>query len=320
MRALLAQVCNAALLACLQCSLLACFQVSFFQGSLRAQGQLFEQLHTVGIQLPESTSVVLNPPLLMGRTPVEAKQLLDKLAQRHGWDRFSRNSPTAPVHVEVSYVQSAAGKRIGHNIYSAFIAYAPLTTLKDQELMAGLFGSSSEDKELMGFDPKSLTADILQKAGIAPTEQENARYSTLRIPLMNRVVIQGTARVEKLEKSDSIVIAWLIDPNFTMDAAKGESTELAELAEYANRYRKVVRDELGKELESTPVSYSGCGGYLSVTQTGLADNQLLIESRMAIYEPDEWFAGSNFLRSKFPAALQESAQSFRRKLSSKKPE
>jgi hypothetical protein len=273
-----------------------------------------EQFQSAGIKLSEGASVKLNPPLLMGQES-QAQPLLEKLAQRHGWDRFARNSPTAPVLVEISYVQDASEKRVGHNIYSAFVAYAPLAMLKDQELMTSLFGSSSEDKEQMGFDPKELPTEVLEQAGINNKDKDHVRYSTLRIPLMNRIVIEGTARIEKLEKDGSVIIAWHLDPKFTVDTTQAESSGLAK---YANRYRKVVRNELGKEVELAAVAYSGCGGYLSVSQTGLADHQLLIESRMAIHEPDEWFAGSNFLRSKFPVALQESAQSFRRKLGSKK--
>jgi hypothetical protein len=166
----------------------------------------------------------------------------------------------------------------------------------------------------MGFDPKELSVEVLKKVGIDTSGSELRRFSTMRVPLMNRVVIEGTARIERFEKDDSVIIAWQLEPRFSSDDVKNSS----DITAYANRYRKVVRNELGKEVESEPVSYMGCGGYMAVTQTGLEENQLLIESRMAILEPDEWFAGSNFLRSKFPAALQESAQNFRRKLSSKK--
>jgi hypothetical protein len=295
----------------------ACCWIFFLASScnLWSQDSLFEQLKTPGLDLGKDVRVPLDSPLLMSSKPAEVKTLLDKLAQRHGWDRFAKNSPTAPVHIETNYVLDTSGKRVGHNIYSAFVAYSPLTTLKDEQLMTSLFGSSSEDKELMGFDPKELSADVLKKAGIDSASTENQRFSTMRVPLMNRVVIEGTARIERFEKEGCIVIAWQLEPRFSNDAIKNS----LDIAAFANRYRKVVRNELGKEVESEPVSYLGCGGYLAVTQTGLEENQLLIESRMAMFEPDEWFAGSNFLRSKFPAVLQESAQSFRRKLSSKKP-
>lgn len=290
-----------------------CFAIWLWSGCCAwSQDSLFKQLINDGVALGKATQVRLAPPLLMNSQPDQAKELLNKLARRHGWEQFAKDSSFAPICIDISHVEEPPGKRIGHNIYSAFIAYSPLETLKDQELMASLFGSSAEDKELIGFDPQELSADILQKAGIKPSDQRNVRYSTLRIPLMNRVVIEGTARIEKQEFPDSIIIAWELEPHFTLDPAKAKESGLLE---YANRYTKEERNQLGKVVNTEPVSYSGCGGYISVKQTGLANRQLLVESHMAMYEPDQWFAGSNFLRSKFPEALKNSAQSFRRKLS-----
>lgn len=290
---------------------------------LAQQGNLLEVFTTTGVKLTSSASPILEAPLLVGKPAESIKPTLEKLSERHGWDRFSKNSPTSPVNVQLSYVHEGdsaasnakdAEKRVGHNIYSAFIAYAQVASLKDEQLMSSLFGSSAEDKELMGFSPQSLSADTLKLAGI-DSVSAGTRYSTLRIPLMNRIVIEGTARIDRIESGGAIVIAWQLDPRFTFENAKDIP---AGLVEYANRYRKEERDDLGKLKDTPPVSYLGCGGYLSVQPTGLADNQLLIESRFALHEPQQWFAGSNFLRSKFPAALQESAQTFRRKLANLK--
>ncbi|MFO0940961.1 MAG: hypothetical protein U0930_09350 [Pirellulales bacterium] len=296
---------------------------------VRAQDDsLFEKFTTNGIELNASTVIVLPRPLLDSKPLSEAKPLLQKLSERQGWDRFSKNSVSSPILVDLSYVldggkkstgapsNQAGGKdtpRVGHAIYSAFIAYSPLKSLKDEQLMSSLFGSSNEDKEQMGFDPVQLAPEVLKLVGITDVGP-NTRYSTLRIPLMNRVVIEGTARIDKIESNGSVLIAWQLDPHFTV--AKPDQA-LPELAKYINRSRKVGRDELGKVTESEPVSYVGCGGYLCVTETGLAANQLLIESRFVMHEPNDWFSGSNFLRSKFPTAMQESAQNFRRKLSGK---
>ncbi len=296
-----------------------CFELSVNSSTTaKAQETLFDSFTSQGVTLSKGTHTALAAPLLTGKNADESKQLLEKLSERNGWDRFSRNSPSAPVHVELKYVPEGKGSgsedRLGHNIYSAFIAYAPMTSLKDEQLMASLFGSTAEDKEQMGFNPEKLSPEILKKAGIEAVDA-NTSYSTLRIPLMNRVEIEGTARIDKIEKNGSIVIAWQLDSHFTFDKPEDAPPELAK---YVNRYKKIDRDELGKVTETPPVSYLGCGGYLSVQSTGLAENQLLIESRFAMYEPKVWFAGSNFLRSKFPPALQESAQTLRRKLSSVK--
>jgi hypothetical protein len=286
-----------------------------------AQSSILQQWSTDGLGLATDTKTVLRPPLLAGASEKntnqhgsESQDKIEKLAEKYGMDRFTKNSPTAPVHIELNYVLSPAGIRAGHNIYSAFIAYVPLTTLRDQQLITALFGSSRDEKEQIGFDSQEVPTAILQSVGIETVDADQVRYSTLRIPLMNRVLIEGTARIEKFESDTSITMVWQLDEHFTFPDQNNVS---ADLAPYANRYQKTERNELGQLIEAKPVSYSGFGGYVSVQATGLADQQVLLESRFAMREPPEWFSGSNFLRSKFPNALQESAQTFRRKLAVK---
>ena len=217
----------------------------------------------------------------------------------------------APIHIELSYIEDQAGHRVGHHVYSAFVVHASLATLKDQELLESLFGANSEDGQKIGFQPERLPIEVLKQVGVTASDDDAVRYSTIYLPLMNRVALHGTAQIERVETQFSVTIAWQFDPRFTFD----NRHELpAELKKFANYYVKIERDDLGREFESQPVAYSGCGGYLSVSETGQQPNQLVIESRMLIYEPPEWFAGSNFLRSKFPTVLQEGAQSFRRRV------
>ncbi len=306
--------------------------MEFSSVGLSQSTDLFEQFTSAGVKLTETSVVILPKPVLNGKPSSDFKTTLQKLSERQGWDRFSKNSVSAPILVELSYVLEGGkkssgspsgsstgqnsnkdGRRVGHDIYSAFIAYSPLKSLKDEQLMSTLFGASSEDKELMGFDPVQLEPEVLKQAGISQVGP-NTRYSTLRIPLMNRVVIEGTARIDKLERDGLVIIAWQLDPHFTVEKPDAAP---AEIAKFVNRARKVSRDELGKVTYSEATSYFGCGGYLCVCETGIAENQLLIESRFAMHEPDDWFSGSNFLRSKFPTAMQESSQNFRRKLSGK---
>ena len=242
--------------------------------------------------------------------------MLERLAARHGWERFARNSVVAPVHVELSYLTDDAGRRIGHNVYSAFVAYADWATLKDQELMESMFGPSTEDGELAGLEPGQVPSEILQQVGIEFPVEAGEHYSTTVIPLMNRVSIRGTARIAHFESADCLTVAWQLAPQFNLDSGE----PLVEAWQpYANRYVKIERDELGRLLPSAPVPYAGCGGMLYVQATGLVDRQLLIESRTVLHEPAEWFAGSNFLRSRFPLVLQESAQKFRRRLTQGPP-
>lgn len=277
---------------------------------------LYSAIIQPGIEIVSGLPQPIKPPLLIAATSASERQdLLQRLAGRQGWEKFSRNSVAAPVHIEVNYIQNAAGKRVGHSLYSAFIVYAPLASIQDKQLMESLFGASREDQEQIGFEPEALPDSLLQLVGIEPVDDQLERYSTLHLPLMNRVTLRGTARIETYSNQRYSLVSWQLDPRFTFQ--DGNNVPEA-LLKFANHSVKVQRDELGRATESPAVPYSGCGGYLCVQETGLAEKQLLIESRLVLHEPDDWFSGSNFLRSKFPAVLQESAQSFRRKLASSK--
>ena len=274
---------------------------------------LLESFFTDGIQVVAGVSFVLPPPLLSdAHTPAAKREILDILSARHGWQRFSRPSVMAPVHVELSYIQDASGKRVGHHVYSAFIVHASMRTLRDQELMVSLFGAYGDDEgQQIGFQPERPDSELLSQVGIDVPDETSVRYSSIYLPLLNRVALRGTARIEKEESDSSVTIAWYFDPRFTFE--DWESLEDSK-QRFANHYMKLERDELGRSVDSPPVPYLGCGGYLSVRETGQQPDQLFIESRLVLHEPAEWFAGSNFLRSKFPTVLQESAQSFRRRV------
>lgn len=274
---------------------------------------LMAEMTSNGIAVVPTVKSKLPPPLFGLNTTIDQRKTsLEKLAASHGWQRFSRRSHAAPVSVDLEYIYNASGGRVGHRIYSAFVAYSPLDALKNEDLLESLVAAGEdEDSQPIGFEPTAIPNEILAKVGIDPLDDKLVRYSTIYLPLMNRVALRGTARIEKHETPDSILIAWQLDQRFTFSS--GQQIEES-IQPYSNHYVKTSRDDLGRRVESPAVPYCGCGGYMSVQKTGLDADQLLVESRMVLHEPDDWFAGSNTLRSKLPAALQENAQTFRRKL------
>ena len=52
---------------------------------------------------------------------------------------------------------------------------------------------------------------------------------------------------------------------------------------------------------------SGAGGYLALQSLAEVSPELtgacLVEGRLVLHEPQSWFGGSNFLRSKFPLLI-----------------
>lgn len=288
------------------------------EGSIQHSGQsLFDTFVAEGIEVVPGVRQPLAPPLLgESHSLDQRREKLEELTARHGWERFSRVSVMAPVHVELGYIYDDSNQRVGHSIYSAFIGYVDLSALRDRDLMESLFGTPSninqqDHDEQIGFDPNPLPEELLTRVGIEKHDQDKVRYSGLRLPLMNRIVLLGSARIERMETESSILVAWQFDPQFAYSSPDEVDPGFEK---FMNHYVKTQRDNLGREILSPPVPYSGCGGYVSVQSTGLQPRQMLFESRMVLHEPSEWFAGSNFLRSKFPAVLQESAQNFRRKI------
>lgn len=292
---------------------------------------LAQLLSEKGIQLTESKSRQLRPPTLAeALSAKEQQQRLAELAGSQGWERFSRNSITAPVKIDLEYILDENGERIGHDVHAAFVAYAAIKTLRDEDLMRQVFGKSVKDAEAQhaaGSEDETvrdIPADELKRLGIAVPNSASERYASIELPLLNKVIVRGTIRIEKRESDRWVHLYWYLDPRF------GSSTQ------YSNTWTKILRNDVGMPIESEPHPYAGCGGFVSVTRIAsntaggprpdtpnsdpsksipASTDQLLIESRLIMMEPKGWFAGSNTLRAKLPLVLQENARNFRRQLS-----
>jgi len=279
-----------------------------------AAGQeLYQQLTERGLKLPPATTVLVPAPALQPQqTPAERKAVLEKIAGKQGWEKFTRDSIYAPVTIDIKYILDAEGTRIGHNIHTAFVAYAPLATLRNEALMKEIFGSSVEEQRAEVVDTNAelegalaapaIADDVLQSLGITINHPDNEQYRTVELPFLNQVKVRGTVRIEKREGPNWVQVLWMVDPRFS------------ESERYKATWTKMERTEVGEAVATEPRPYSGCGGYLAITELDPETQQLLIESRMILHEPVDWFAGSNFLRAKLPPALQENARSFRRRL------
>ena len=262
-----------------------------------------------GLLIGNTARKLAAPSLTPNQSEPERDASLKKLAGRLGWEKFARDSVFAPVTINLSYLKSEDGQRIGHDIQTAFIAHASLANLRDDQFLKAVFGTEGKGKD-QGFQVKDMPDSVLTALGIEPRSDEGQKFASVILPLLNRVELQGTIRVQKYEGDNWIEFYWQIDPRFTEHSDKLEEP-------YRNAWIKLDRDERGAPIKGTPKAYRGCGGFLSVWKVG-SEDLLLIESRMLMYEPKDWFAGSNFLRSKLPPALQENARSFRRQLASEK--
>lgn len=265
---------------------------------------LLEVLTAEGVELTDGLAVTIPKPMIYdGQGPAERQQALEELAGKVGWQRFSRNSVVAPVMIDIKYIKNDRGAKVGHRIHHAFVAYADLDTLRDEEMMERIFGRPGDSDDAGGVATQEVPGSVLARMGLDSSEGSPDSFAYVTLPLLNKVTVRGVIRMQRREGPKWFELAWQLEPRF------------ARSGEFANTWTKIERNAVGKPIESAPVPYSGCAGFVSVHQIDDASHQLLIETRMVLYEPEEWFGGSNFLRSKLPISMQENARSFRRKLS-----
>ncbi len=269
------------------------------------EASLFEQMTTNGIGPIQSQNIVLPMPLLSGLDDHAGRlEAAEPLAKRIGWERFAKDSVFAPVAIDIDAVKDSEGKRIAHSIHCAFVVHAQLDELSDQELLKSIL-VSGEDEERSDSDAEEkgseLSPEVLAENNIA-APQEGESYGQVTFPLFNRIEVSGVIRAQRIENEMSIGVAWQFDDRFT--------------DRHASVWRKLTKNNLGHIVVGDGVPYTGCGGYMMVQE--ISPGLLLVESRMVMHEPQEWFNGSQFLRSKLPPGLQENARSFRRKLADAK--
>ncbi|MCA9129772.1 MAG: hypothetical protein KDB22_21950 [Planctomycetales bacterium] len=259
-----------------------------------------------GIHFLDEQSVPIPLPSLHAMAGDQYEPTLREIAGKIGWERFAKNNLYAPVIIDIDSIKRPNGDRIAHSVHSGFIAYSTISQLRDEDLMQSVLGR--QDKSLQK-DPTQfgqlVPESVLQAKGIQPHSPDES-YAYVKLPLMNRVLVEGVIRTEKREGEHWVEMYWEFDPRFLW--FPGEPLE------FSNFWRPVSADAVGRPTEQPPQPYLGCGGFLAVYEIDTPNRQLFVESRLILHEPHEWFNGSQFLRSKLPTMLQENARKFRREL------
>ena len=242
----------------------------------------------------DSFSLAL-PTLSVGQSDKQRMDQLTALAGGAGWKRFSRNSVVAPVAIDVKYLNGADGSRVGHSLHAAFVVHASLETLKDKDLMQQLFANESSSGKTESKSEGQVSDKVLIERGI--TKTENTSFANAEIALLKKVTVRGVLQVQKSESENGIDFAFRLDKRFN------------DADQTSNAWSRI-----GKDKATLPdwTPYSGAAGYLVVRRLPELESACLIECRVLLHEPKEWFNGSNLLRSKLPLMIQETARSFRR--------
>jgi hypothetical protein len=241
-----------------------------------------------------------------GLSAAEQQTALRKAAGKYPLDRFVRKSIVAPFSLEVSAVDDAVGKRQGQHVDFCFVAYGQLQTVLEEDLFGALAGAqdsqSASDAPTMAraLRPEELQARHLKPVKSAAREES---YVLFDVPILNRVQLRGVGFAVREKRPQSVVAALMLDNAFRDDK------------EFANTWSPLARDAQGKLTVEAAKPYSGLGGYMKMTELAEPAGGLFVECHIAFDEPEAWFHGKNFLRSKLPLVVQDNVRTFRRKLS-----
>ena len=261
---------------------------------------LMIRLTSQGVLFADDQQQVLASPSLEGVSNEQDRiSAVTQVAGGIGWKRFSRDSKVAPIEIDMEYVKDSEGNRVGHLVYVAFVLHADIDLLRDQQRMEELLSGVGDETESGQYSAQEIGSDELARIGVDRTDESN-KYFQFRMPLLDRVLVQGVVHSEFTDDGD-VAISWILDPRFRSD---GKSI--------GNRWSRLEPGDAGEE----PKPYQGAGGYLYISPLTEPAGACFVEARMAIHEPSEWFRGSNLLRSKLPLMIQESVRKLRRELDS----
>jgi len=239
------------------------------------------------------------PVAVLRLDAVQTPADLRPLAGVAGWERFTADGVTAPVTVTIEPF-AVGGIRLAHRVHSAFTLRAPLARLRADETLRKSLGTTDDEADA----GRPLTPEELREAGIEADERSGERFVWVEVPLLNRVTIRGVVRTVTTERPDGIEVAWRFDPRFDAHPR------------WRATWTRLEENPLGERVEGEPRPYRGSGGVVAVRTLEATEglDLLLVESRMVLVEPEEWFQGSNLLRSKIPLTAQEGVRTLRRRL------
>lgn len=222
----------------------------------------------------QATSITLPEPILASQVG-DVRATIESVLGGLSYRQFARDSVVAPVRIKLQYIRNEQGVRVGHLVHLAMIAHVDIAKLKSDSAMTELFGNGDEDAK--------LSQGELEERGVDGSD-DAVRFRRLQFELLERIELECVLRIAS-------------------DASPGRQRLDLQLDDrFDNRWK-------GEDAEG---SYEGFAGWLHAAR--VEDGAVFIEARFAFTEPEVWFRGSNFLRSKLPLALQETAREFRRRL------
>jgi hypothetical protein len=280
-----------------------CLLATATTAACRADNPVYKLLTTRGVPVGGDEIVRLPAPTLGdGLSAAEQRRAIEAVAgESHTWEDLTRKSVVAPFVLKITNGEGAPERR-GRRMDIWFVAYGSMKTLENQEFLQKQFKSAtSEGDPDNPSTTKILTAADLKSRGLELAGRPgDTEYIAAEFTLLDKVRLQGTMESTRSRTTDSNVVASFLDPHFASDA------------EFPNQWRPVTRDDDGRRRLGSPRTYSGFGGYAKATRLVEPAGAMLIEYHAAFAEPQDWFGGTNLLRSKLPILAQIIVRQLRR--------
>ena len=268
---------------------------------------ILDSLTTTGVVLSNGSSVTLPAPSLPSGLDRQAQeQIVTKIAGKHDFAYYTRDSRVAPHTLKIKSIKDESGGRTGQSIDLWFVAYGDRGAIEEEELFEDLGGANdrNEGNGDLG-ESRELTADELAQRGISldlQGENSTENYGHFDSPLLDKVRVSGVTRSVVTRDQDATLAAGILDTRFEDDD------------QFPNQWRSMSRNDLGEQVLGPVHTYSGFGAYVKVSELASPSGALLVEMHAVFDEPEGWFDGANLLRSKLPTVIQENVRRFRRKL------
>jgi hypothetical protein len=256
-----------------------------------------------GVSLNDEVAVKLPEPFLPdGLSDEQQRERVRSIAGRYRVQQFVRKSAVAPFVLKQAYVKDGRGRRIGHAVDLWFVAYGQLADVQNKETANEFFTGVPPAEDDSGASLRELTAKELSGIPTEDFDPDSEKYVLAQFPLLNRVWVCGVGHAQKSRTDESLLVAWEIDERFSQDET------------LANRWYPLETTQLGQRVRGAARPYQGYGGYVKITSLSQPKGALMFETHVVFHEPEDWFRGSNFLRSKTPLIVKENVDKLRRKL------
>jgi hypothetical protein len=288
-----------------------------------AEESLWRSLLDEGLEVAPGTAVRLEPPLVAdGMTAAEQTAAIRGLVG-DDWERFVKPGVTARFEFRITKACDLPAGGSVQRLDLWFIGHGSLATVEDGGLIDDLLATrpaaegeaaepakpaepAEEGENRRQSRSRELSADELRERNLtaaAAADGGEVSYALVDLALINKVRVTGICRGVRMKTPESLTAAVRLDERFLDDPT------------LPARWFPLLRDEADGVLrEGRPQPYAVAAAYAKATRLAEPAGAMLVEVHVVFAEPQGWFDGRNLLRTKLPPLLQQSVQSFRRKL------